>query len=77
MLRPLVMLAVIFIMAYYVIKKIKRTEISEERREVLETELFKIEETLKLSKEVPEFKTKALEDAQKRITSVLKKGEDL
>jgi len=73
-LRPLLFIVAVLVVAYIVRKKVRKVEITEERREKLEEAYIKIEETLQEAKKMPQINTKKLEEARSKINELLKES---
>ena len=70
-LRPLIIIAVILLIAYFARKKVRKLEITEPRRERLEDALTSITETINESKSLPDINKAKLEKARSQINELL------
>ena len=76
-LRVLIFVATVLILLFHLNKIVVKTNITEERRAILEKELIKIDEILLEDKNMSNFNRKNVLDARKRILKVLSTGKEL
>jgi len=74
LLRPLIMLFIISVIAYYGYKKIKKINVAECRKEEVENTNNKITATLGAAKEISKINDKELKNANEKIKKHIKRS---